>query len=195
MARDADAAVATLQTLVAEMTRRNNLMYAYDVSGWPDLHGPALASGKENIRPILVIIDEYVSTVMPHQLPKGLDKEDSALYREACAENEVKEQIMRMTAQILREGRFAGIHLVIGTQRPDAQILGAEMRSHISTDIMVARPGYVASGIAIDMAFPRADREAVTAAVEKASSAVTHGNAVLATERGTVMPLRFGLTR
>ncbi|HEX9088397.1 MAG TPA: FtsK/SpoIIIE domain-containing protein, partial [Arthrobacter sp.] len=193
IARDGEAAVAALSDIVAEMGRRKELLrtHSVSVSRWVELPESVLAA--ENVRPILVVIDEYASTVTPYPVPKSLDKE-SEEFLEVLAHNATADRIKRLTAKLLREARFVGIHLVISTQRPDYVAFDGEMHANLGNVIMTVRPGKAVSPLMIDMAFSgKADKAAVSAAVATAVAAPSHGHAVLVTEHGAVTPLQFSL--
>lgn len=187
LVRDGKEAVETLEGLVAEMTRRKVLLQAHDAFTVTDL------PTSEDLKPILVVIDEYAATVIHSELPRDCDKE-ATWYLEAQERNAQAEMIKYLTVRILREARSAGIHLVIGTQRPDYPLLRPEVMDHLGRVIVTVRPSKAISPTMVAMVIRggMAAEMAVNAALARAAGEQTRGHAVLVTEH-TVTPLRISL--
>jgi len=185
IARDGEAAVTALEDLVAEMSRRTGLLRTHEASSVSEL--PA----SEDLRPILLVIDEYASTVLASPLPKYAGR-DSDMYTEAFEHNALAERILYLASKIARQARSVGIHLAISTQRPDVQSIPRGMRDNLGNVIMTVRPAKPVSPDMLNMVFyDKADVGTVSAAVATAVGSTGHGHAVLVTERGTVTPLQF----
>lgn len=58
---------------------------------------------------------------------------------EGKEEDALKGEAKMIIGSIARLGRAAGVHLVIATQRPDAEIIGGEMRDNLTTRIACGR--------------------------------------------------------
>lgn len=185
VARDGKDAVSVLEDLVAELARRKDLLRTHEASTLWDL------PDSEDLRPIMVVIDEYAGTVVHRQLPRGCDR-DEPWYIEGQQRNSQAETIKYLTEKILREGCYAGIHVVLGTQRPDHTVLSRESLDHIRNVIVAVRPGMGISQTMVAMVVRggMAAEMAVNDAVNKAAAAETRGHAVLVTE-GIVQQFRF----
>ena len=87
-------------------------------------------SGKP-IGPILVIVDEMA--------------ELSKKATEKSSNSDLQEKI----ATIARLARFAGIHLILGTQRPDKNVIHMQSKDNIPTRICFSVPSVTASNLVI----------------------------------------------
>ncbi|BAK43299.1 helicase HerA-like domain-containing protein [Eggerthella sp. YY7918] len=121
---DPQALLSCLENLVDELESRK-AAYAgrSDASRLPPSHRMVLACDE-----VAEVLDKT-----------GLDKEQKAL----VAEIEAK------LATIARMGRAAGIHLLLGTQRPDATILSGQIKSNINMRVC-GRADEVLSKIVLD---------------------------------------------
>lgn len=70
---------------------------------------------KYKLTPLVVLLDEFGSLVIPLDMPKGADKEDP-LVQEAIAQNNAKNSIKLYCGKIARELRFVSVFLIIATQ-------------------------------------------------------------------------------
>ncbi|WP_018771450.1 FtsK/SpoIIIE domain-containing protein [Arthrobacter sp. 162MFSha1.1] len=172
-------AIDELEVVAAELARRIDLLLASGASTVRDL--PA----SEGMRPILVVIEEYAVVTREHRLPRELDEQD-AMYKDARKFNAQAELIRRLTARILRGGRYAGIHLVIGTQRAELTDHSAVLRENIGNVIMTVRPGQSLSTYTAAIVFSHVagGEAAVRAAYDEATAAKDPGHAVLGVASG-----------
>lgn len=154
----ADAA-EVLEELYAEGQRRMALWLAEGETKWSDLTPEVIAA--ENIWPILVVIDEYVSLVTPEQEQKELEKNDPLLVA-SMTNNRHRATIRAMVDKIARELRPAGIHLAIATQRPDVTKdgLSGSTRDQLSNKIQLQAPGRTLSSGALGMTMQGDDMQA-----------------------------------
>ncbi|MEW1813024.1 DUF87 domain-containing protein [Pseudarthrobacter phenanthrenivorans] len=161
-------ATEALDGIVTEMTRRYDLLHAHGESTVWDL--PA----SEDLEPIFVIVDEYAATVADADTQEHIDQ---------------VEAIKRHIAAIVRLGRAAGIHLVISTQRADAQDLPMATREHLDNVIVTVRPGMHLSPVMVAMVAGgvAADKAAVSAALGKAAAEEARGYAVMVTSAGATV--------
>lgn len=87
---------------------------------------------KEPDYAILLMIDETYSFLAPI----------SSKTDEAKAINEMKGEAASLISDLARLGRAAGIHLVLATQRPDAEVISGELKSNLAVRIAA---GYLRS--------------------------------------------------
>ena len=125
---DAEKAINALKWSVLEMERRYKILEAYgkrnivDFNNFVDNLGDN-ATGDENLERMkytVVVIDELGDLMM-------------------LAKNEVEPIIVRLTQM----SRAVGIHLVLGTQRPDTQVVTGLIKANVPSRIAFA----VATGI------------------------------------------------
>ncbi len=125
---DPKKAAGALQWAVTEMLRRYRLMRdlgAREVEGYNHL---VEQSGQgEKLSKIVVIIDELADLMM-------------------VAAKEVEESICR----IAQMGRAAGLHLIIATQRPSANVITGVMKANIPSRIAFAVASAMESRIILD---------------------------------------------
>lgn len=118
-----------LEFALAQMAARYELMEDLGVASYlrlPDVP-PAL----------LIMVDEVTSL-----LKDTGDKEVDA----------IKRKCKSIVGKLAREGRAAGCHLVLATQRPDADVLGGDTRSTIEGRIAMGRLNQTASTMVLDNA-------------------------------------------
>lgn len=183
LATSATEAVDALEGVLTEIARRGELFEKHNVLHWKQL--PEEVRDAEDVRPIVIFIDEYASTVVEETLPRGADL-GSDWYREAEERIADAARIKYQTQRILRESRFYGAHLFIATQRPEAATLSRAARDDIGNTVLMLRPGHTASDTAIAMAFGLENVEAVTAAMQEGVGSAAYGDAVLAIAGGGV---------
>src|SRR6202165_5781161 len=117
---EADHAVAALRWAVTEMENRYKLFATHSVRNIAGFNARAPEIGLEPVPYIVIVIDELADLMM-------------------TAGNEVEELICRV-AQL---ARAVGIHLVVATQRPSADIITGLIKANIPSRIAFA----VSSGI------------------------------------------------
>ncbi len=125
---DPKKAAGALQWAVTEMLRRYRLMRdlgAREVEGYN--HLVEQSSQGEKLPKIVVIIDELADLMM-------------------VAAKEVEESICR----IAQMGRAAGLHLIIATQRPSANVITGVMKANIPSRIAFAVASAMESRIILD---------------------------------------------
>ena len=126
---DPKKAAGALQWAVVEMMRRYRVMAE---AGVRELSSYNLwAAGQENLEPIpkiVIIIDEMADMMM-------------------VAGKEAEESIVR----IAQMGRAAGVHLVLATQRPSADVITGLMKSNIPSRIAFAVASSLDSRIILDI--------------------------------------------
>lgn len=189
MADSMPSALAVLRHAYAEGQRRKEVLGRYGRPKWSDLDSDMRTL--ERVSPVLVVIDEASSLLLPIPIPKGLPK-DSPVLVEAQTLAAQKAEILSLVGKIARELRFAGIHLVLGTQRPDASILGGEMRQNLSTAVQLVAPGKPPSADSLRMVFAQDVVDGVYTTVRDLDDGSHRGLAVLAGEDGSVRAARIG---
>jgi len=102
-----------LRRFAADVFARRELLVAAGVDHWT-----ALPAG--TLRPVLIVVDETTEL-----LTAGSEDESPKEKRDRI------EQVRADLATLARLGRFVGLHLVLGLQRPDAAVLGGELRDNL----------------------------------------------------------------
>ena len=183
------AAQTAIERIYAEVQRRKAVLQREECVKWSEL--PAAVRDAENIRPMTVIIDEFGSLVLQDESAKSLPR-DHPQRVAIDAENLSRAVILSLTARIAREARYAGIHLAIALQRPDAGIISGEMRANLTSAVQLAAPGKPLSLDALRMVFPGdAAGEAYTT-LRALDDGHSRGLAVTAAEGGSMTAFRVG---
>ena len=129
---DPKKAAGSLQWAVTEMMRRYRMMADAGVRDLESYNKQARASADDDLEPmpqIVVVIDELADLML-------------------VAAKEVEESICR----IAQMGRASGIHLVIATQRPSADVITGLMKANIPSRIAFAVASAMESRIILDTA-------------------------------------------
>ena len=126
---DPKKAAGSLQWAVTEMMRRYKAMSDAGVRDLESYNSIMLSQGEENkkLPQVVVIIDELADLML-------------------VAAKEVEESICR----IAQMGRAAGIHLIIATQRPSADVITGLMKANIPSRIAFAVASAMESRIILD---------------------------------------------
>ncbi len=124
---DPKKAAGSLQWAVTEMMRRYKTMSDAGVRDLESFNSIVLAEGGEKIPQLVVIIDELADLML-------------------VAAKEVEDSICR----IAQMGRAAGIHLVIATQRPSADVITGLMKANIPSRIAFSVASAMESRIILD---------------------------------------------
>ncbi|MGI8607809.1 MAG: DNA translocase FtsK [Candidatus Dormibacteria bacterium] len=124
---ESDHAVAALRWAVTEMENRYKLFASHSVRNIAGFNAKAPEVGLEPVPYIVVIIDELADLMM-------------------VSGNEVEELICRI-AQL---ARAVGIHLVVATQRPSADIITGLIKANIPSRIAFAVSSGIDSRVVLD---------------------------------------------
>jgi S-DNA-T family DNA segregation ATPase FtsK/SpoIIIE len=124
---EADHAVAALRWAVTEMENRYKLFASHSVRNIAGFNARAPEIGLEAVPYIIIVIDELADLMM-------------------VAGNEVEELICRV-AQL---ARAVGIHLVVATQRPSADIITGLIKANIPSRIAFAVSSGIDSRVVLD---------------------------------------------
>ena len=124
---DPKKAAGALQWAVTEMMRRYKTMSDAGVRDLESFNSIVMAEGREKTPQLIVIIDELADLML-------------------VAAKEVEDSICR----IAQMGRAAGIHLVIATQRPSADVITGLMKANIPSRIAFSVASAMESRIILD---------------------------------------------
>ena len=124
---DPKKAAGALQWAVTEMMRRYRLMADAGVRDLESYNKQAATTGVEPMAQLVVVIDELADLML-------------------VAAKEVEESICR----VAQMGRASGIHLVIATQRPSADVITGLMKANIPSRIAFAVASSLESRIILD---------------------------------------------
>lgn len=174
----------------AEGERRRALLLERGAVKWSDL------PSSDHVAPLTVVLDEYSSLVLSPPVDKALPEG----VREGIErENAARALIRTYVGKIARELRFVGAGLVIAMQRADVASLGGgssaggELRSNLSSGVMLIAPGRVPGGETLRMIFPQPEAaEQVAQLVARLDDGASPGLAIVGGEGGSVHALRVG---
>ncbi len=124
---DPKKAAGALQWSVVEMMKRYRLFSEIGVRDLPGYNHYQKANGGETLPNLVIVIDELADLMM-------------------TAAKEVEESICR----VAQMGRAAGVHLVIATQRPSADVITGLMKANIPSRIAFAVSSALESRIIMD---------------------------------------------
>ncbi|WP_354574208.1 FtsK/SpoIIIE domain-containing protein [Frigoribacterium sp. UYMn621] len=182
-----EAAQAAMERVYAEVGRRKAILAREGEVKWSDFSTEVRET--ENVRPILIVVDELGSLVLLEDVPKGLPKTDPYVV-EAETRNAARSIIRSLLGRVAREARFAGLHLAVALQRPDAAILGGELRSNLTSAVQLAPPGKPISREAMTMLIPGDQGPVASAALSELDDGKSRGLAVIASDGGKVTGFR-----
>lgn len=124
---DPKKAAGALQWSVVEMLKRYRLFAEMGVRDLENYNKLCLANGEDTMPQVVIVIDELADLMM-------------------VASKEVEESICR----VAQMGRAAGMHLVIATQRPSADVITGLMKANIPSRIAFAVSSAMESRIILD---------------------------------------------
>ena len=124
---DPKKASGALQWSVVEMLKRYRLFSEASVRDLDSYNSYCQANGRETMPRIVIIIDELADLMI-------------------AASKEVEESICR----VAQMGRAAGMHLIIATQRPSADVITGLMKANIPSRIAFAVSSALESRIILD---------------------------------------------
>ena len=146
---DNGRALKVLRLLCNEMDRRYRLMKEYQYSEWGDyVEGEEVYSGETAglAERIVLFVDELTDlTYWDRDRDRG----------------EYRGLVEKYLVRLAMLGRAAGIHLVLGTQRPDAQVLSGQLRANIPTRICLRVANKIERRIVLGMSGEGQEREMV----------------------------------
>ena len=124
---DPKKAAGSLQWAVTEMLRRYKMMSDAGVRDLESYNSIMLSDGGQKLPQVVIIIDELADLMM-------------------VAAKEVEDSICR----IAQMGRAAGMHLIIATQRPSADVITGLMKANIPSRIAFSVASAMESRIILD---------------------------------------------
>ncbi len=124
---DPKKAAGALQWSVVEMLKRYRLFSEAGVRDLDSYNKHSEAAGEQTLPRVVIVIDELADLMM-------------------VASKEVEESICR----VAQMGRAAGMHLVIATQRPSADVITGLMKANIPSRIAFAVSSAMESRIILD---------------------------------------------
>ena len=124
---ESEKAINALKWLIVEMDRRYQILKQYGKRNIRDYNHFALTAELETLPYTICVIDELADLMMQ-------------------AKSEVEPIIARLTAM----SRAVGIHLVLGTQRPDVNVVTGLIKTNIPTRICFAVVSQIDSRVILD---------------------------------------------
>ena len=126
---DPKKAAGALQWSVVEMLKRYRLFSEIGVRDLASYNKHCLETGEQTMPQVVIVIDELADLML-------------------VASKEVEESICR----VAQMGRAAGMHLIIATQRPSADVITGLMKANIPSRIAFAVSSAMESRIILDQA-------------------------------------------
>lgn len=123
VATDLEGAIAVLDEVQAKMEQRYELMEAEGFNNVRKLNNARRARGERHLPHIMVAMDEIAELV---EEQGGKDNKEEDEQRRSC-----KKRIN----SIVRLGRAAGVHMILATQRPDAEYIPGSTKSNIQARV------------------------------------------------------------
>lgn len=180
-----------IQAVYTEVGRRRALCVQYAAPSWRDL--PPEVQVAEGIRPTLVVVDEYVSSVLPRTVSKALPPRHP-LRAEAEEANAQKAVLAELVGRIAREARFVGVFLALAAQRPDAAYLSGELRSNLTSAVQLTKPGSPPAREALGMVLSADQVPAALATLAALDDGTSVGLGLIGAEGGGVRGMRVAYT-
>lgn len=116
-------ALKTLNALVVEMENRYKTLQEAGVKSIDKYGG--------DMKYTVIVIDEFADLIMSREKVKMRDVVSGQEYEQVVAGKEIENSIVRL-AQM---GRAAGMHLIIGTQRPSVNVLTGLIKANMPTRV------------------------------------------------------------
>jgi len=135
--KDIEVALAALRAVYDEVQRRADILESRNVPKRTRLTPEQIV--EFDMPPLLAVFDEFASSVTLAAVPPGLPKDDPERV-EAETLNANKSRLLSLTGKILREARFTGIHMAIGTQVWSTELIGkgsGEMRTNAGNRLQI----------------------------------------------------------
>ncbi|GAB4100565.1 FtsK/SpoIIIE domain-containing protein [Sinomonas halotolerans] len=176
-----------IQAIYAEVTRRKGILKKAGLGFWADLD--EATRKRENIRPVMYVIDEFVSLVLPIKVDAALKGTEVGVELEE--QNAAKALLAAYAGKIAREARFVGVHLALACQRPDAAYISGEMRSNLTSIIQLAKPGTMLARETLGMAFPGDQVQLAAERLAELDDGQSRGLAVMGADGGDVEGMRI----
>lgn len=132
VATELEDAVELLRSLKMEMERRYQEMEENGVNNFRDLKDPP--------KPILIMIDEAFVLFSMENVKSDEGKERDAMHAEART----------VVAELARLARASGMFICVATQRPDASVLGGELKLNLDFRIAAGRLDSTPSSMVLD---------------------------------------------
>ena len=124
---DPKKAAGALQWAVVEMMKRYRLFSEASVRDLTGYNAHQLQNGGQTLPKVVIVVDELADLML-------------------CAAKEVEESICR----VAQMGRASGMHLIIATQRPSADVITGLMKANIPSRIAFAVSSAMESRIILD---------------------------------------------
>lgn len=135
LARSYEAAESVLASAQALFEKRRDYLLKKQKAQWKDLSMKELDQEKAftdlPIGPVVIAVDELA--------------ELSKRATEKAAQSDLQEKI----ASLARLARFTGIHLILGTQRPDKSTLNMQSKDNLPSRVCFSVPSVAASNLVI----------------------------------------------
>ena len=156
---DNGRALKVLRLLCNEMDRRYRLMKEYQYSEWgdyvEDLRENELDAGYSGT-------DPWLPEGRAERIVSFVDELTDWTYWDRDRDRgEYRGLVEKYLVRLAMLGRAAGIHLVLGTQRPDAQVLSGQLRANIPTRICLRVANKTERRIVLGMSGEGQEREMV----------------------------------
>lgn len=123
VATDLDAAIEVLEEVQADMESRYAMMESEGHNNIRKLNNARRSRGEKHLPHVMVAMDEIAELV---EEQGGKDNKE---------EDELRNSCKKRINSIVRLGRAAGVHMVLATQRPDAEYIPGSTKSNIQARV------------------------------------------------------------
>lgn len=131
---------ATLRAAWQEMERRYALLGEAKVQKIAELNERRAARGEPPMKRLLVIADEVAELVEASKMKDEQSK----------ADDELRMAAKRHIDSLVRKGRAAGVHVVLATQRPDAEFISGATKSNLQARVAAGGLSRTASDMTLE---------------------------------------------
>lgn len=123
VATELESAIEVLEEVQADMESRYAMMEAEGHNNIRKLNNARRSRGEKHLKHVMVAMDE-IAELVEEQGGKANKEED-----------ELRNSCKKRINSIVRLGRAAGIHMILATQRPDAEYIPGSTKSNIQARV------------------------------------------------------------
>lgn len=121
VATELDDMEGALREAVGEMDRRYVDLSKGGVQKIAELNAKLSAAGQRPKKRLMVVVDEVLELL----------EESGGRDAESKAEDDFRRACKRHLNSLVRKGAAAGVHTVLGAQRPDASVMGGQIKNNV----------------------------------------------------------------
>lgn len=123
-----------VKSIAEEMKKRNELLKKHSCQNLKQFND--LLPSANKLKSIVFVFDEFASAMADEKIAMKEDKSHIG--------------ISHYCNEIARQGRAAGVHMIIATQRPDADVMPSQLRANVPFKVALRVRNGVNSSVALD---------------------------------------------